>query len=120
MDPSKEELYTFLDAFVGEMAGLFPGPYFHIGGDEVNPKYWNESASVRAFMDRKNLKDGHDLQAYFNFRMNEIVKKHGKKMIGWEEILHPDLGDDVVIQSWKSQKSLFEGLSINFLIKSII
>ena len=110
MDPSKEELYTFLDAFVEEMAGLFPDPYFHIGGDEVNPKYWDESESVRAFMDRNNLKDGHDLQAYFNFRMNEILKKHGKKMIGWEEILHPDLGDDVVIQSWKSQKSLFEGV----------
>lgn len=110
MDPSKEIVYEFLDTFFEEMANLFPDPYIHIGGDEVNPKYWNESESVRQFMKEKGMKDTHDLQAYFNLRMSKILKKHGELMVGWEEILHPDLGDDIVIQSWKSQKSLFEGV----------
>lgn len=110
MDPSKEVVYEFLDKFIGEMAALFPDQYLHIGGDEVNPKYWNESESVQRFMKEKGMTNAHDLQAYFNLRMHEILKKHGKLMVGWEEILHPDLGDDIITQSWKSQKTLFEGV----------
>lgn len=110
MDPSKEVVYAFLDKFIGEMSTLFPDQYIHIGGDEVNPKYWDESVSVQKFMKEKGMNDAHDLQAYFNLRMHEILKKHGKLMVGWEEILHPDLGDDIIIQSWKSQKTLFEGV----------
>ena len=48
MDPTREETYQFLDGFIGEMAALFPDPYFHIGGDEVNPKEWKESARIMA------------------------------------------------------------------------
>ncbi len=110
IDPSKEVVYEFLDTFMGEMATLFPDQYLHIGGDEVNPKYWSESASVQRFMKEKGMEDTHDLQAYFNLRMHKILKKHGKLMVGWEEILHPDLGDDIIIQAWKSQKILFEGV----------
>ncbi|MDX1285351.1 MAG: family 20 glycosylhydrolase, partial [Draconibacterium sp.] len=110
IDITKEETYEFLDLFFEEMADLFPDKYLHIGGDEVNPKYWEESESVQQFMKENNLHDTHDLQAYFNFRMHKILTKHGKKMVGWEEILHSDLGDDIVIQSWKSQKTLFEGV----------
>ena len=47
MDPTREDVYQFLDAFLGEMAALFPDAYFHIGGDEVNPKQWNQSAASR-------------------------------------------------------------------------
>ncbi len=110
MDPTKEVVYEFLDKFIGEMATLFPDQYMHIGGDEVNPKYWNESESVQRFMKENGMNDAHDLQAYFNLRMHGILSKYGKLMVGWEEILHPDLGDDIIIQSWKSQKSLFEGV----------
>ena len=49
LDPSREEVYTFLDAFIGEMAALFPDPFFHIGGDEVNGKAWKQSEAVQAF-----------------------------------------------------------------------
>src|SRR6202030_3207969 len=55
LDPSREEVYTFLDKFFGEMAGLFPDAYMHIGGDEVTPRQWNASASVQDFMYRQNL-----------------------------------------------------------------
>lgn len=110
MNPAQEEVYAFLDAFIGEMSVLFPDPYFHIGGDEVNPVYWESDPMTLQFMEANDLQDGHDLQAYFNLRLNEIVKKHGKIMAGWEEILHPDLKTDVVIQSWKNQRTLFDGV----------
>ncbi len=110
MDPTSEELYLFLDGFFDEMSRLFPDRYFHIGGDEVNPKYWDESAEIKSYMNENNLENSNDLQAYLNSRIKGILEKHGKIMIGWEEILHPDLGEDAVIQSWRNQKSLFEGV----------
>ena len=49
MDPSREQTYEFLDEFIGEMAALFPDPYFHIGGDEVDPTQWNNSTAIQAW-----------------------------------------------------------------------
>ncbi|HTJ50458.1 MAG TPA: beta-N-acetylhexosaminidase [Cyclobacteriaceae bacterium] len=107
IDPTREEVYQFLDTFLGEMASLFPDPYLHIGGDEVVPHDWDTNESIQAFMKEKKLKDHHDLQNYFNTRLKKILTKHGKKMVGWDEILHPDLGTDITVQSWRGQKSLF-------------
>lgn len=101
MDPTREEPYKFLDAFIGEMAGLFPDQFFHIGGDEVNGKEWDANPKIQAFMRAHGLKDNNDLQAYFNQRVQKIVAKHGKTMLGWDEILRPDLPKEIVIQSWR-------------------
>jgi hexosaminidase len=108
MDPTKEELYEFLDVFIGEMARIFPDEYFHIGGDEVNGKHWNANPEIASFKKKHGMKDNHDLQAYFNKRVQAIVKKHGKKMVGWDEIFHPQLPADVVVQSWRGPKALAE------------
>ena len=108
MDPSKETTYAFLDAFIGEMTQLFPDPYFHIGGDEVNPRSWNQSESIQAFAKEHELKDAPAIQVYFNQRLLKIVQKYGKTMVGWDEILVPGLPTDAVIQSWRGQKSLSE------------
>src|SRR5579872_1844624 len=106
MDPTREETYAFLDGFIGEMAPLFPDPYFHVGGDEVNGKQWKASAAIMAFAKAHGLADDRALQVYFNQRLLKIVEKHGKIMVGWDEILHPDLPRAAVIQSWRGQKSL--------------
>jgi hexosaminidase len=106
MDPSEERTYRFLDKFIGEMSGLFPDKYFHIGGDEVNGKQWDANPKIQAFMRAHGLKNNQDLQAYFNQRVEKIVSKHGKIMIGWDEILHPDLPKTIVVQSWRGQDSL--------------
>jgi hexosaminidase len=106
MDPTLEHTYEFLDDFIGEMAHLFPDQYFHIGGDEVNGKAWGRNPKIQEFKTRHGLKNNHDLQAYFNKRLQEIVKKHGKIMEGWDEVLHPDLPKEIVVQSWRGQKSL--------------
>lgn len=109
MDPSKEEVYAFLDIFIGEMAALFPDEYFHIGGDEVKANHWNSSTGIQDFKVRNNLSNNRDVQTYFNRRLLEILAKNGKKMIGWDEIFHPQLPESIVIQSWRGQASLAEG-----------
>jgi len=114
MDPTKEEVYRFLDGFIGEMAQLFPDPYFHIGGDEVNGKHWNASARIQEFKRARGMKDNEELQAYFTKRLHTIVKKHGKRMVGWDEVLHPDISRDIVVHSWRGQKSLAQAASLGF------
>jgi hexosaminidase len=106
MDPTQERTYKALDGFIGEMAKLFPDQYFHIGGDEVNGKQWDANPNIQAFMHAHGLKTNQDLQAYFNTRVQKIVSKHGKTMVGWDEILRPDLPKDIVVQSWRGQDSL--------------
>ena len=114
MDPTKESTYTFLDAFIGEMAALFPDEYFHVGGDEVNGKAWNANQDIQKFMREHDLKDNHALQAYFNTRIQAIVQKHGKHMEGWDEILDPNLPKNIVIQSWRGQKSLSDAARLGY------
>ncbi len=111
MDPTKESTYTFLDSFFREMSELFSDPYFHIGGDEVEGSQWTQSRSIQKFIEEHQLGNKNGLQAYFNKRMQTMLKKYGKIMVGWEEILD-EISDnlavdkDAVIQSWKSRKSL--------------
>src|SRR5436309_9408595 len=106
MDPTRESTYKFLDKFISEMAKLFPDQFFHIGGDEVNGKQWDANPKIQDFMHSHSMKDNKDLQAYFNKRVQQIVSKHGKTMLGWDEILRPELPKSVVIQSWRGQESL--------------
>ena len=106
MDPTKEETYEFLDNFIGEMAALFPDEYFHIGGDENNGKQWRANPQIQEFMKAHNFHTTAELQTYFNQRVLKIVQKHGKKMVGWDEILTPDLPKETVVQSWRGYKSL--------------
>ena len=105
MDPSRESTYKFLDKFIGEMAELFPDDFFHLGGDEVNGKQWDANPEIQHFMKSHALKSNDDLQAYFNQRVVKIIEKYKKTPVGWDEVLHPNLPKDVVVQSWRGPKS---------------
>jgi hexosaminidase len=106
LDPTNEATYKLLDRVFGEMEKLFPDQYFHIGGNEVDGKYWDEDAHIQAWMRAHNIKDNHALQTYFTKRVQQIVHKHGKDMEGWDEILDGDLPKDSLIQSWRGADSL--------------
>jgi len=106
MDPTNEQTYKFLDEFIGEMARLFPDQYFHIGGDEVNGKQWSSNLAIRDFMRLHGMKSNEELQTYFVQRVQKIVSKHGKTMLGWDEVLGPGSPNSIVIQSWRGQDSL--------------
>jgi hexosaminidase len=106
MDPTNEKLYKFLDDLIAEMAKVFPDRFFHIGGDEVNGKEWDANPKIQAFMKAHGIKNNEALQAYFSGRVQKLVTKHGKTVVGWDEVLVPGVPKDIVIQSWRGQASL--------------
>ena len=115
LDPTREETYTFLDGLIGEISALFPDKYLHVGGDEVNGKEWNSNPRIVAFKQAHGMKDNADLQLYFNRHLLPIVGKYGKRMIGWDEILSPDLPKDIVVQSWRGPESLAQAARLGYL-----
>ena len=108
LDPSKEATYAFAEAMIGELAAIFPDPYLHIGGDEVDDSQWQANPAIQKFMRGKGLADSHALQAYFNRRLETILEKYHRQMVGWDEIYHPDLPKSILIQSWQGQDALGE------------
>lgn len=105
-DPTKEETYEFFDKFFKEMSELFNDEYIHIGGDENNGKQWDSSKTIQEFKKTNNLKSNHELQAYFNKRIQKILEKYGKKMIGWDEILSNELPKSTMIHSWQGKEGM--------------
>jgi hexosaminidase len=106
MDPTNEKVYKLLDDLIGEMTKIFPDRFFHIGGDEVNGKEWDANPKIQAFMKTHEIKNNDALQAYFSGRVQKLVVKHGKSVIGWDEVLVPGVPKYIVIQSWRGQASL--------------
>jgi hexosaminidase len=106
MDPTSDKTYKFLNELIGEMAKLFPDLFFHIGGDEVNGKEWDANPKIQAYMKTHGIKNNEALQAYFSQRVQELVVKHGKTPVGWDEILIPGVPKNIVIQSWRGADSL--------------
>ena len=106
LDPTNEKTYQVLEAFFAEMSELFPDAYMHIGGDENEGKQWKANAKIQAFMQEKGLKNQDDLQQYFNKRILKFIEKDGKIMMGWDEILQPEIPKNIVIQSWRGAESL--------------
>ena len=94
MDPTNEKTYKFLNEFIAEMAKLFPDQYFHIGGDEVNGKQWDANPKIQEFMKSHDIKNNEGLQAYFSQHVQELVVKHGKTPVGWDEILVPGVSKE--------------------------
>jgi hexosaminidase len=109
LDPTREGTYVFLNRFIGEMTKIFPDAYFHVGGDEVNGEVWTSNPRIARFMKRKGFEKPAQLQTYFSQRVVRIVEKHGKKPIGWDEVLVPGLPKDVMVQSWRGVDSLAAG-----------
>jgi hexosaminidase len=114
MDPTNEKTYKFLNEFIAEMAKLFPDQYLHIGGDEVNGKEWDSNPKVQAFMKLHDIKNDDGLQAYFSQHLQEIVVKHGKTPIGWDEILVPGVSKNIVIHSWRGADSLAAAAKLGY------
>ncbi|MCB0283459.1 MAG: family 20 glycosylhydrolase [Calditrichaeota bacterium] len=114
LNPAQEFTYTFLDNFFGEMVTLFPDKFFHIGGDEVwrgdehQDAHWNINKDIVAFKKQHNFKDNSALQNYFNQRVEKILEKYDRVMIGWDEILHDSMPENIVIQSWRGKEAMIK------------
>lgn len=97
----KEEVYTFVEEVLDEMIPLFESQYFHIGGDEAPKDEWKECPHCNAKMKALGISSYEDLQGYFTAHVCEILKKHGKTPIVWNDaLLASNLPEGVVVQYW--------------------
>ena len=104
LNPANEKVYSFLDQIFTEVAQLFPGEYIHMGGDECYQGFWEKNPEIQEFMKVNNLKDTHALQNYFVNRVDQIISRKGKTMIGWDEILDSDLSKNAAVMSWRGME----------------
>jgi len=114
LDPTNPRVYEILEKFLGEMAALFPDAYLHIGGDENNGVHWSANPGIQAFIREHQLQDNAGLHAYFNGRIHTILAKHGKQLVGWDEILHPSLPAGSVVHSWRGPAGVAEAAQHGF------
>ena len=96
-----EETFQFLEDVLTEVIGLFPGTYIHIGGDEVPKARWEDSAVAQRVIAREGLADEAELQSYFIRRIASFLRAHGRRLIGWDEILEGGLAPDATVMSWR-------------------
>lgn len=96
-----DEVFTFIDDVLSEVASLFPGPYIHIGGDEADKTRWKTCKRCQQRIITEKLDGETELQSWFIHRVEQIVAAKGKKMIGWDEILEGGLAPEATVMSWR-------------------
>ncbi|EIA08819.1 beta-hexosaminidase [Flavobacterium frigoris PS1] len=101
LDPTNPKTYQLLGEIFDEVCPLFPGDYFHIGGDENNGKEWNANPQIQEFKTENKMSSNHDLQTYFNMQLIPMLKKHNKKLMGWEEIMTENMSKNAIIHAWR-------------------
>jgi hexosaminidase len=99
-----DSTYAFLSNILDEVCALFPSPYIHIGGDECPKGSWKECPKCQARIKAEGLKTEDELQSYFVKRMEKILEKKGKKIIGWDEILEGGIAPSATIMSWRGEQ----------------
>ena len=100
MCAGKESVFEFEENVLAEVAALFPDDYVHIGGDEAPKNNWKECPKCQERIKSEGLKDENELQSYFIKRIEKVLAKHGKKMIGWDEIYEGGLSPTAIVQYW--------------------
>ncbi|MDO5978103.1 beta-N-acetylhexosaminidase [Flavivirga spongiicola] len=114
LDPTNDKTYQVIDALFSEISQLFPDKYFHIGGDENKGKHWDENIKIQNFKKKKGFKTNHELQTYFNIKIQDILKKNNRTMMGWDEIFQPNLPKDVVIHSWRGNEAMLKSAKLGY------
>ena len=95
--------FSFLEDVLGEVMDLFPGRYIHIGGDEAAKDQWLASAQVRRRMRKLGIADANALQGHFTARIGKFLAAHGRRLIGWDEILQGGVPKDATVMSWQGE-----------------
>jgi hexosaminidase len=100
----EESTFQFLQNVLAEVLALFPSPFIHIGGDECPKAQWKASPQAQARMKELGLQDEEELQSYFVRRMDEFLTGHGRRLVGWDEILEGGLAPNATVMSWRGEK----------------
>lgn len=113
--PGKEASFAFVDEVVAELAELFPGPYIHIGGDEVDDiSAWENCPDCQRRLRSLGATDARQLERYFVNRAEQIVRDHGRTPMAWDDVVHSVSQTSTVLQFWTNQTNLQEGREIGF------
>lgn len=99
-----EQTYVFLERVFSEVLELFPSEFIHIGGDEASSRAWMACPKCRALMEREGLKTPAELQAYAVHRIGRFLEAHGRRLVGWDEILDGSIPADAVVMSWRGEE----------------
>jgi hexosaminidase len=97
----EDETFAFLEDVLTEVIALFPSAYIHVGGDEAVKDQWQASPRVQERMRALGIQDEHALQSYFIQRMEQFLNAHGRRLIGWDEILEGGLPPNATVMSWR-------------------
>ena len=114
MCPGKEDMFRFLDDIFSEIVPLFPGKYFHIGGDECPKTSWKNCPACQKRIQTEGLQaEGKHsaeerLQSYVIKRIEKMLEKRGRKIIGWDEILEGGLSENATVMSWRGTEGGIE------------
>ena len=93
--------FAFLENVLEEVIELFPSRDIHVGGDEASKDQWNSSPAVQTRARALGITDPTDLQAYFTQQIGRFLARHGRRLVGWDEILRPGLAKDAIVMSWR-------------------
>lgn len=96
-----EKTFEFLENVLTEVMELFPSEYIHVGGDEAGKASWPNCKLCQARMKKEGLKDVNELQSYSIHRMERFLNSHGRKLLGWDEILDGGLAPNATVMSWR-------------------
>ncbi len=91
----------FLQDVLTEVMALFPSKFIHIGGDEVDKRPWHANPKAQARMHELGLKDESELQSWFVRQMDQFLATHGRRLVGWDEILEGGLAQGATVMSWR-------------------
>ena len=96
-----EQTFSFLENVLTEVMQLFPSEYIHVGGDEVPKARWKASPIAQEIIRREGLKSEEELQSYFIKRIERFLHAHGRKLVGWDEILEGGIAPEATVMSWR-------------------
>ena len=99
----RPQTVAFMQDVLTEVMGLFPGRHIHIGGDEANKNHWKQSREMQALVRQLGLKNETELHSWFIKQMDTFLTRHGRQLVGWDEILQGGLAPGAVVMSWRGQ-----------------
>ncbi len=97
----RESTFEFVEGVLAEIVDLFPSKYVHIGGDEAPKGRWQACPECQKRIKDEGLKDENELQSYFMHRVENFLAKHGRSVIGWDEILDGGISKTATIMAWR-------------------
>ena len=107
-----EQTFDFVTGVLDEVMQVFPSPYIHVGGDEAPTVRWEHSPLAQNIIRREGLKDEHALQGWFLRRVERFVNQHGRRIIGWDEILDGAPSPTATVMSWRGMAGGIEAAQL--------